>query len=104
MLNLTVKRLDSSYLWYQGRTAGAYSPDWLMVVDLAAGRRTPKGIDWRISEQELLRWLIRHNLWIYEPDPEMLIVIEPDTIPRRRPEQYGTVVEMIEPPNTGGTA
>ena len=62
MLNLTVKDLTGSYVWKVGLEVGPWRPRYLRAAQLGGA-----GGEWRIGEEELLRWLRYTNLYVYDP-------------------------------------
>lgn len=64
LLSLTEERVrKSGMVYYQGRSTGAKTPDRMMARDIASESQSP---DWRVAEQELIRWMRRKGYKIYE--------------------------------------
>lgn len=64
LLNLSLDNVQKSgKVYYAGRSTGAKSPDRMMARDIAGPNESP---DWRIAEQELLRWMKRKGYKVYE--------------------------------------
>jgi hypothetical protein len=64
MLNVQLKTVETSYVYYEGRSTGPRS------VHLLAARNIAKPGDpteWRIAEAELKRWLKVKGFKFYEP-------------------------------------
>lgn len=106
MLSISEAQLAKSYLWYEGVEVGPYRKNYLRAVNLARGRthrEVAEGqvVEWRVSEDEFLRWLAYHRLYIYDPtSPE-----EGSLTVLPRNEQRGTMVDIIlvedQPPLAG---
>jgi hypothetical protein len=63
VLNLTPQHIKSQLLWYEGREIGVRPRDELRAVNIAGEDDKP---EWRVSEQELIRWLKRKGFKFYE--------------------------------------
>lgn len=63
ILNISELELHKKYLWYENRQVGAKPVDKLRAVNIAPLDEKP---DWRVSEQELIRWMKRQGLRYYE--------------------------------------
>jgi hypothetical protein len=64
ILNVDLRTVMASYLWYEGRQVGAHDYDKLRAVDISEDRSKPPR--WRVSEQELIRWMRRKGFKYYE--------------------------------------
>lgn len=62
MVQLSVSSLRTNYLHYEGRTPGARQHKKMHAVNLANDGEKP---DWRVSENELVRWLRYKGFKIY---------------------------------------
>ncbi|MDP9011125.1 MAG: hypothetical protein M3O41_00450 [Pseudomonadota bacterium] len=60
MLNVEVSKFRQAYIWKVGAEVGAWQPRYLRAVQLLP-------TDWRIGENELLRWMRHTGLYIYDP-------------------------------------
>lgn len=63
ILSLTPGNVKRLYLWYDGRQVGVRPKDKLRAVNIAGEDDRP---EWRISEQELIRWLRLKGFKYYE--------------------------------------
>lgn len=101
MLALPEQTLRNSYIWYEGRDKGAYRRQYLRAVNVNVGRHdfdltNNAQREWRVAEDEFLRWLTYHKLWILEPDkvkPEKVLLSPSLTFN----EHNATVVDLIIP-------
>ena len=63
LLAMSEDTLRLRYLWYQGLSVGVWKKDRLKAVDIAPVG--DKRGEWRVSEEELIRWLRHKRLRIY---------------------------------------
>lgn len=64
MLSLSEDRVrNSGMVHYYGRSTGSKSPDRMMARNIASSQTEPP--DWRVAEQELIRWMKRKGFKIY---------------------------------------
>ena len=64
MLSVSEDRVrNSGMVHYQGRSVGAKKPDRMMARDIAGPNESP---DWRVAEQEFIRWMKRKGFRIYQ--------------------------------------
>lgn len=100
MLNLPVGHFIEAYVWFRGRDAGAYTLNYLQAVNLAATTHGDLAkTEWRIVDSELVRWLAKHNLWVYSDQvasPTPLSTI--GRRPLQKVKQTGIVVDIEPPP------
>jgi hypothetical protein len=104
MLDLPQKTLVKSYLWLEGRDKGIYRLHYLRAVNLAFTKVNPDGVqkqsvnEWRVAEDEFLRWLTFHKLWIYEPSFAPFSASNPtDRTTSTSSEPTGTLVDIVYP-------
>lgn len=111
MLSLSEMQLVKSYVWFQGQEVGPYRKHYLRAVDLNRGlvhaERGRPAVNWRIAENELVRWMTFHKLWLYD-DPTLMSAL-PDS-PRNSTapvpsEGRGTLVDikLVDLPPLEGT-
>jgi hypothetical protein len=63
ILDLSEERIRAGYVFYEGRSVGFATRDLLMARNIAPQDEKP---EWRIAEQELLRWLKRRGFKVYD--------------------------------------
>lgn len=64
LLSMSEDRVQTSgMVYYHGRSVGAKGPDRMMARNISAPDRVP---EWRVAEQELIRWMRRKGYKIYE--------------------------------------
>lgn len=63
MLHLGMTRVRDRYVWYEGRHVGKRPRDKLHAHNIAPVDETP---DWRVSEQELIRWMRVNGFKYYD--------------------------------------
>ena len=63
LLHVDEKAVKTSYLYYEGRSAGSRGRDLMIARNIAPVNATP---DWRIAERELVRWLKYKGFRYYE--------------------------------------
>jgi hypothetical protein len=63
LLNLSTSEVKRKYLWYDKRSVGARPPDKLLAINIAPRDNSP---EWRITENELIRWMKGLGLRYYE--------------------------------------
>lgn len=63
LLEVDPKIVRSKYLWYDGREVGAARKDKLRAVNIAPVNDKP---EWRVTEQELIRWMKFKKIRYYE--------------------------------------
>lgn len=64
LVGISEQRLKVEYLHFTGRTIGKIRWDMLQAIQIApcsCGRE-----EWRVEEEELIRWLKRAGMRIYE--------------------------------------
>lgn len=54
IINVPLTNLQKRYLYFENRSVGLRSPHLITTRNIAPPTHTP---DWRVSEQELIRWL-----------------------------------------------
>ena len=55
--------VESSYLYYEGRSSGIRSKDLISAVNIAKRHEKP---EWRVAEREFVRWLRHKGFRVYE--------------------------------------
>lgn len=63
LLSVPESRVRRDYCWYENREVGTMSPLKLKTVNVSPSVEAP---DWRVSEQELIRWMKKRRLKYYE--------------------------------------
>lgn len=63
LIDVSVVNLKDRYLFFDGRSVGARPKDRMFARNIAAEGETP---DWRVMEQELIRWLKAKRFRLYE--------------------------------------
>lgn len=63
LLDLSINTIQSSYVHFEGRSIGVAARDLIIARNIAPPEKTP---DWRIAEQEFLRWLKRKGFKYYD--------------------------------------
>lgn len=63
MTEIEEKRIREDILHYEGRSPGARPNDKLKSINIALREDKP---DWRVSEQELIRWMRVKGIRYYE--------------------------------------
>jgi len=63
LVSLDERSLRSRMLWYEGREVGVPPRDKLRAINISAPENKP---EWRISEQELIRWMKAKGMKYYE--------------------------------------
>lgn len=63
MFGLSEQSLRKRYLWYEGRNVGKQDPHKMLAHNIAAPDDKP---DWRVSERELVRWMLKNGFRHYE--------------------------------------
>lgn len=66
MLSLTTEDLEKSYLWREGIERIPYRDRYLRAVPIRV--TVHREAEYRISQDELERWLTLHNLYVFDPD------------------------------------
>lgn len=61
LLQITVSELEKNYLHFDGRTIGIHRDDKLLAANIAPADCAP---NWRIEEQEFLRWIKNRGIRI----------------------------------------
>ena len=100
MLALSELTLRKSYVWFDGKEVGVYRKHFLLAVNLAktAIVGATNASQWRVAEDEFLRWLTYHKLWIIDNNsvyPVPLQTLAPGHLTYS--EQSITVVDIINP-------
>jgi hypothetical protein len=63
IISVEARIVQSQYIWYEGRSVGARRVDQLRAINIAPRDRKP---EWRVAEQELIRWMRTKKLRYYE--------------------------------------
>lgn len=63
LLAIDEDALAQNYVYFDGRSLGAQMPYHLLAHNLARPDTKP---EWRITERELVRWLRRKKIRVYE--------------------------------------
>jgi hypothetical protein len=68
MLALQETELRKSYIWRESKESGIYRKHFLLAVNLSTTKinGVTNSTEWRVSEDEFLRWLDYHKLWIID--------------------------------------
>lgn len=53
VLGMAERHLKNNYVYFQGRTTGHNHSRFITARNIAA----PTGVDWRVAETELVRWM-----------------------------------------------
>lgn len=62
LLSVNVDHLKLTLIYWKNRSVGYHKKDMLMAVNIAPVGKRP---DWRIAEEELIRWMRFKRLRIY---------------------------------------
>lgn len=63
MTAIPIEKLESELVYYDTRTLGVKYASMLMAHNAARPKDPPL---WRVSEDELIRWLRAHGFYVYE--------------------------------------
>lgn len=63
LLNLDERSLKNHLIHFEGRSIGAASRDHLLARNISHPDKAP---DWRVAEQELIRWMKRKGFKYYD--------------------------------------
>lgn len=63
LLGMTEATLQTKYIYYQGRTQGIKPLGLMKAIDISEPNNRP---DWRVLEQEFVRWLKYKKIRVYE--------------------------------------
>lgn len=55
LLNVDQKRVETQYIYYEGRSTGVMSTRLLLARNIEPDRNARP--DWRVAERELIRWM-----------------------------------------------
>jgi hypothetical protein len=63
LLSLSEADIRARYIYFQGRSIGAKSPDLMTARNIAPRTDSP---EWRVTETELIRWMRSRGFRYYE--------------------------------------
>ena len=66
LVSIPQPALEKKFVWFDGRSIGRKTANFMVARNIAPEDQPP---DWRVMDNELVRWMRRKGFRIYERNP-----------------------------------